>query len=242
LQIRIPIVKPPGWEEVQPLVHQMPVTFDERGIKETMTVKSHRWSQFVDSQRAKLRRELEELRLRQEQLDEEDPDAVDEDGDSFPDGSWQTPEQEEHTHREDVRELEQMVERMEDWKDLCRYSGKSISMASTRRGNEMKIHVLAFAEREDGAGVDFMRMDYRKSVEVQKQMGSSGGVIQTLRAILPFVREPRMDPDAREKQWVDLLRRPDVAKFAIALAFRNALESDGVVLEIHDGAIADGVA
>merc|ERR1719461_220655 len=67
---------------------------------------------------------------------------------------------------EDIGELEQMVDRMEDWKDLTRYAGKSIGMASTRRGNEMQIHVMAFAEREDSTGVDFMRLSYKKSVEV----------------------------------------------------------------------------
>jgi hypothetical protein len=235
-QIHIPIVKPPGWQEVQPLVHQMPVTFDERGIKETLTVKTHRWSHFVDRQKARLLREIDEMKRSgggwdgpEEEDDGDDPLSDGENG-AFPSST-----------RQDVRELEHMVERMEDWKDLSCYSGKSISMASTQRGNEMKIHVLAFAEREDGLGVDFMWLDYRKSAEVRtERQRAPGGMLRAARAVLPFLREPLgAAAEERERQWVDLLRRPDVAKFAIALAFKNALSSDGVHLEFCDGTLRE---
>ncbi|CAK0790123.1 unnamed protein product [Prorocentrum cordatum] len=237
-QIHIPIVKPPGWQEVQPLVHQMPVTFDERGIKESLTVKTHRWGIFVDRQKARLLREIDEMKMSgswddpEEEEEEDDGDSsfsADDNGmfPSSPRGAQQSRDPDgcgrsRPSRRQDIRELEHMVERMEDWKDLSRYSGKSISMASTQRGNEMKIHILAFAEREDGLGVDFMWLDYRKSVEVRSEkQRPPGGVLHAVWAALPFLREPRGDPEAREKRWVDLLRRPDVAKFAIALAFKS---------------------
>jgi len=132
-----------------------------------------------------------------------------------------------------------MVERMEDWKDLARYSGESISMASTQCGNEMKIHVLAFAEREDGAGVDFMRLSYNKSVEVRDQCPfiTRGHPVSialgyVLRTLSPSLRAPSPGvPETTREQWIQLLQRPDVAKFTIALAFRRALENDGIRLQ-----------
>merc|ERR1712106_490938 len=84
------------------------------------------------------------------------------------------PESEQAPLEDDVVELQGLVERMDDWKDLSRYSGKSISMASTWRGNEMKIHVLAFAEKEDASGVDFVRLSYKKSIEVRRRNGIKG--------------------------------------------------------------------
>jgi len=252
-QIHIPIVKPPGWQEVQPLVHQMPVTFDERGIKESLTVKTHRWGAFVDRQKARLLREINEMKLSggwDDPEEEEDGDShlTADDNCTFPSsprGAQQSRDPDGCgrsglSRRHDIRELEHMVERMEDWKDLSRYSGKSISMASTQRGNEMKIHILAFAEREDSLGVDFMWLDYRKSVEVRtEKQRPPGGILHAVWAALPFLREPRGDLEEREKRWVDLLRRPDVAKFAIALAFKNALSSDGVHLEFCDGSLRE---
>jgi len=238
LQITIPIVRPPGWHEVQPLFDGKAVTFDERGLKETMTVKASRWSSFVDRQRNKLEREVHEARgTLREQAKARSPEVCPDD----------------HHLEDDITELEQLIERMDDWKDLSRYSGKSISMASTRRGNEMKIHVVAFAEREDGIGVDFMRLCYRKSVEVRSRPGQAraaapavpsalGGSISafggSLRSLLPFLPWPQ-DEDARQEQFIQLLQRPDVAKFTIALAFRNALENDGVHFQFCDARLDD---
>merc|ERR1712217_570952 len=130
------------------------------------------------------------------------------------------------TSEDDITELEQMVARMDDWKDLSAYSGKSISMASTRRGNEMKIHVKAFAEREDGS-VDFMRLSYRKSVEVRGGISWTGSNVSrkshllgdTLRTILPFGRENNGEQPSEEK-YIQLLRHPDLAKYTIAFAYR----------------------
>merc|ERR1712151_368765 len=62
LQITIPILKPKGWREVQPLLDGKGVTFDERGVKETMTVKNSRWEAFVDRQKEKLKKEITEAR------------------------------------------------------------------------------------------------------------------------------------------------------------------------------------
>jgi len=144
----------------------------------------------------------------------------------------------------DIEELVQLVSRMDDWKDLCRYSGKSISMASTKYGNEMKIHVMAFAERDDATGVDFMRVSYKKSVEVQRSpifdIDSQSGWSSTLRMVLPFLWSPtHTDADKAKEQWVQLLQRPDVAKFTIALAFRAALANDGVLLKFCEADFND---
>merc|ERR1719273_2637571 len=102
-------------------------------------------------------------------------------------------------------------------------------MASTRRGNEMQIHVLAFAEREDNTGVDFMRLSYKKSVEVcapeTPPIGTPTLGNSMRHAILPWIRHVA---EECEDQWIRLLQRPDMAKFTIALAFQKALESDGV--------------
>merc|ERR1712183_590843 len=113
------------------------------------------WSSFVERQKAKLEKEIRQAREALQAINAVGTDLGADAGAGAP-----RPQSE-----EDVAELERTVERMDDWKDLTRYSGKSVSMATARRGNEMKIHVMAFAEREDGAGVDFMRLSYRKSVE-----------------------------------------------------------------------------
>lgn len=227
LRIEIPIVRPPGWSKVMPLVEEQAVTFDERGVKETMTVKSARWSDFVDRQKNKLEAEIAEVRKlaakRAEECSLSDWDREGA-GSCAAATDWE---------EDDIEELVKLVGRIDDWKDLCRYSGKSISMASTKYGNEMKIHVMAFAERDDGTGVDFMRVSYKKSVEVQRfptyEHSSWSG---TLRMVLPFLRPlPHTDVDKAKEHWVQLLQRPDMAKFTIALAFRAALESDGVLLK-----------
>jgi len=240
LRITIPIVKPSCWKDVQPLVDGKAVTFDERGWKETMTVRPHRWSSFVNRQKAKLEQDI--LELRQAASIQRSTGC---NSDPWEEQDWQngcaspTTTACAEASEDDIAELEEIVERMEDWKDLSRYSGKSISMASTHRGNEMKIHVLAFAEREDGGGVDFMRLSYKKSVEVRHQsnflppVGNRFTPLgRTLCNLLPSAfqgsREEIME------QRVRLLQRPDVAKFTIAMAFRNALASDGVHLQICD--------
>lgn len=235
LQIEIPIVKPPSWSKVMPLVEGCAMTFDERGVKETMTVRTSRWSDFVDRQKTKLELEIQDVRSliarRAEEGNLSDWDR---------EGAVSMADQDE----EDIEELVQLVSRMDDWKDLCRYSGKSISMASTKYGNEMKIHVMAFAERDDATGVDFMRVSYKKSVEVQRSpmfdVGNQSGWSSTLRMVLPFLWSPtHTDADKAKEQWVQLLQRPDVAKFTIALAFRAALANDGVFLKFCEAGFND---
>jgi len=194
---------------VERLVHKMPVTFDERGRKETMIVKSSRWAGFVDRQRSKLRREVDHIRKSDCQL----------------------------TADQDVSELVRMIDCMEDWKDLSRYSGKSINMASTQRGNEMKIHVMAFAERKDAddTSVDFMRLSFSKSVEVPL-LRAGNNMVERVLTFLPGLALAK----EREERWISLLGRPDVAKFTIALAFQGALASDGVHLQFCEAKLQKG--
>jgi len=221
LQITIPVVKPPGWQEVQPVVHQMPVTFDERGVKEAMTVKQQHWPSFVERQRAKLQKEVAKAKFQ----------TVDDDYDDY------------EIDEDQVQELEQMISSMEDWKDLTHYCGKSVGMASTRRGNVMKLHVVAFAQRDDGLGIDFMRVCYKKSVEVQDRPADESypllGVHRAIRCILPMVIGPEEAHRKVEEKWLSLLQRPDVAKYAIALAFAGALQLDGVNIQFCDGGLTD---
>jgi len=218
LSITIPIIRPPGWDEIDRLLQKMPLAFDERGAREAMTVRLESWGSFVDRQKSKLEGELN--------------DAVQNELAELMGGT--------ESRGEDVAELKAMLECMEDWKDLTRFSGKSMSMASTRRGQYMKIHVVAFAEREDKTGIDFMRLSYRKSVELCRptrtgthRRGTSwsrplGGLLDTVLGHAGYYK-----PGERynEGQWLELIRRPDVAKYVIALAFEKALEADGVRLE-----------
>jgi hypothetical protein len=190
LRITVPIVKPPRWTEVERHLQHIPVHFDERGLKETMTVKPHRWNAFVMRQRAKLQAKLQNAIASGKVKDD------------------------------DVRELQSIVDRMVDWQDLAKYSGKNISMSSTRQGNEMRIHVMAFAERDDGQGVDFMRLEYKKSVDVVT------GDAETAKTV--------------ESRWIQLMQQPDIAKFTIALAFRQALETEGIDLEFCDAEVELG--
>lgn len=243
LQITIPIVKPPGWQEVLPLVHAMPVTFDEKGVKEAMTVKTSKWGTFVDRQRHQLEKEIKDLRHRIAASAAAKAVAKAMAARSGEEPEPEIGDSEEPMCEDDIAELEQVVERMADWKDLSRYSGKSISMASTCRGNEMKIHVMAFAERDDGTGVDFMRLAYKKSVEVRPNAGVNQGILhqlgQTLRAAAGFLapsgdQSEDSSDKGRQQKWVELLQQPDVAKFAIALAFKDALEDDGIRLSFSE--------
>lgn len=237
IHITIPIVIPPGAKEVQPLIDGNAVIFDERGLKETMTVRLSKWEAFVDRQKAKLEKEIADFREAQARGEvgiRTSPRLL---RPESAQGSGKMHEMSE----DDISELEQLVGRMGDWKDLSRYSGRSVSMASTRQGNEMKIHVVAFAEREDGTGVDFMRLAYKKSVEIREtmqpeevkslaySMGRSLG--QSLLSVIPFLRHRGGVTEQMKQRWVELLHRPDVAKFTIALAFRNALENDGIHLQ-----------
>eukprot|EP00929_Paragymnodinium_shiwhaense_P032071 TRINITY_DN17850_c0_g2_i3.p1 TRINITY_DN17850_c0_g2~~TRINITY_DN17850_c0_g2_i3.p1 ORF type:complete len:179 (-),score=48.65 TRINITY_DN17850_c0_g2_i3:172-708(-) len=131
---------------------------------------------------------------------------------------------------EDIAELQRIADSMDDWKDLAKYSGRTISMASTQRGNEMKIHVMAFAEREDGRGVDFVRLSYKKSVSVRRDL-SLPGVPVALRSLLPACIP---GSSAKEERWIQLLQQPDIAKFTIALVFRSALANEGIHLQFCD--------
>lgn len=232
LRITVPIVKPPGWREVQPLVMRMPVTFDERGTKETMTVKSANWERFVDRQKSKIQNEILEAMENAAKEAASVPEAAAADaGAGGPSRS---------KPQEDLAELEEMINCMDDWKDLSRYSGKSVSMATTLKGNEMRIHVMAFAEREDGAGVDFMRLSYKKSVEVRSSSRKdlADTIASALRRALPFLAPAEGSPEA-EEQCIRLLQRPDVAKYTIALAFRDALEDDGIRIAFSEARMDD---
>merc|ERR1712178_354253 len=198
---------------------------------ETMTVKASRWDAFVDRQKEKLINEVQEMQAARARDLHRLEDA---------DGDSEEPESEQAPLEDDVAELQSLVDRMDDWKDLSRYSGKSISMASTWRGNEMRTHVLAFAEKAGGYDVDFMRLSYKKSIEVRAD-GAAEGPAVTLASVLPRCSDERLSHgsganalDTSEAQWIELLKQPDIAKFAIALAFRDSLERDGVHLEFCD--------
>eukprot|EP00929_Paragymnodinium_shiwhaense_P032070 TRINITY_DN17850_c0_g2_i2.p1 TRINITY_DN17850_c0_g2~~TRINITY_DN17850_c0_g2_i2.p1 ORF type:complete len:611 (-),score=121.95 TRINITY_DN17850_c0_g2_i2:172-1950(-) len=244
MNVTIPILKPPGWQEVQALAHRMPVTFDERGTKEMMTVKPRRWDDFVDKQKAKLLKEIDELLAERAELAGQDQQmsesskeraecAEDSDDDcSDSSGAEDDPLEtdELRTLDEDIAELQRIADSMDDWKDLAKYSGRTISMASTQRGNEMKIHVMAFAEREDGRGVDFVRLSYKKSVSVRRDL-SLPGVPVALRSLLPACIP---GSSAKEERWIQLLQQPDIAKFTIALVFRSALANEGIHLQFCD--------
>merc|ERR1712150_23349 len=128
------------------------VTFDDKGWREALTVRSCAWDSFVDRQRAKLRKEISTSKASGAPR-------------SRPGGSESSCSLSSDNIEgaanvlvpSEVSELESLVDSMQDWKDLTRYSGKSVSMASTVQRNEMKIHVVAFVVREDGRAVDFMR-------------------------------------------------------------------------------------
>jgi len=239
LCIEIPVVKPMSWSNVE--VEGSAVTFDERGVKETMTVRSDRWSDFVDRQKRKIEKEIQEAKDRSNKRLSQEVDAENADQDVARGSSLVACDSE----QDDIEELVQLVERMDDWKDLSRYSGKSISMASTKRGNEMKINVMAFAEREDGGGIDFTRICYKKSVEVDTSVyldrssnPGARGFQTTLGFVLPLLGMGNPQESSMERS-MRLLQRPDVAKFAIALAFRNALANDGVYLKFCEASFDD---
>jgi len=218
VHITVPILRPMTWQDVEPFLKNRALTFDERGIKETMTVEADRWSMFVERQRKRLRQELVSARRHRHR------DALLARGNVMED---------------DLVELEMLLERMEDWKDLRRYAGKSIGMAAARCGAEMHLLVLAFEQRADCAGIDFVRLAYRKSVEVRNQQPllagrPSSAAWALINAMIPCLMAPASITEKQLEQWVELLQRPDVAKFVIALFFRSALASDGVHFEFCD--------
>merc|ERR1719361_1577023 len=49
---------------MQSLVDSKRISFDERGMKETMTVRGSRWAAFVDRQKRSLEQELRRAQLR----------------------------------------------------------------------------------------------------------------------------------------------------------------------------------
>jgi len=225
VHITVPIVRPAVCQEVQSLFKRRALTFDERGIKETMTVRTARWSTFVDRQCERLRQELGGAGCHPQRA---------------------TPLAGGDLVEEDVEELEQLLERMEDWKDLKRYAGTSMGMAAAYRGGEMHIRVLAFEEHTDHTGIDFIRLAYRKSVEVRNWLPSPAkrprsAASGLLSAVLPCLMASAGITEKQLEQWAELLQRPDVAKFAIALMFRSALESDGLHLDFCDPQPSDEV-
>jgi len=208
LGVRIPIVRPACWKELQPIMAGQSIVFDERGWKEAMTVRGSAWASFVDRQCAKLQREIQDIKVAA--------------------GAGGTTEA-----VEELAELEGLLESMADWKELSRFSGKSVTMTSTSRGSEMKIHVLAFTEREDGGGVDFMRLCYRKSSEVcqdvlLEECRRNPDLEKVLRGIMPT--STPQDVAEVVGHTSKLLERPDIAKYVIAVAFQAALASEGVQL------------
>jgi len=66
---------------------------------------------------------------------------------------------------------------------------------------------------------------------------------RTLRTIMPCLSTPSGIADdvseSLKEQWVELLQRPDVAKFTIALAFRNALQTDGIHFQFCEAKLND---
>jgi len=137
-------------------------------------------------------------------------------------------------HSEYVADLQGLIHSVEDWKDLANYGGRSVSMASTQRGNEMHIHVMAFAERADGRGVEFTRVNYKKVVELRVGANAGGAEDSAhLKSRHPFLDARELPSEARER-CLDLLQRPDIAKYTIALAFQEALAEDGIILEFTE--------
>jgi len=214
LRINIPVVRPHCWSEVRPIVECGVVAFDESDWKEIMTVRYSRWASFVDRQREGIERELGDLRR----------------------GSGGSGDSTSSSIEDGTTDLERLLASMGDWKDVSRFSGRSVSMASTQRGSEMRLHVVAFVERADESGIDFMRISYRKMVEVPRRADFAAERRDVSADHSPLSGgQPGLicmgDPWGHK---VQLLRRPDVARFAIALAFREALARDGLHLDICD--------
>merc|ERR1719265_2317109 len=201
-----------------------------------MTVKSSRWGSFVDRQLVQLVKEIQEMQNHAAAAAAER--AVARAMASKVGESSEKPENSTHHVQEDLTELEHLVDRIADWKDLSLYCGKSISMATTSRGNEMKIFVMAFAEREDGGGIDFMRVSYSKVVEVRPDAllpaGNMKQIGRSLTAVMPFLAPNFSKNEEQDQQWVQLMQRPDIAKFIIALAFKDALEDDGIKMSFSE--------
>jgi len=208
LSVRIPIVRPACWKDLQHVTAGRVLTFDERGWKDVMTVHGGAWANFVERQRAKLDKEISDMKR-----------GVNGD-----------------VHvSEELSELQTLLESMADWKDLTRFSGKSITMATTLKGNEMKIHVFAFAKREDSNDIDFMRLCYKKSAEVSRarlldESSRNPALAVALHSMMP---SPSSHDEAVDN-CLRLLQRPDIAKYVIALAFQGALQSEGVHLHFCD--------
>lgn len=229
LLARIAIVKPACWNDVQAIIASKAVTFDERGWKEAMTVRSSAWSSFVDRQRVKLQREIQEIKQRASSPSIQTTSSASPALSSVSAGG-----------SAEVSELEGLVESMEDWKEMTRYSGKSISMASTIQGSDMHIHVLAFGLREDGASIDFVRLSCTKSVEVcqtslLEEASQNTELEQALRNLLPSSSGGKDVLKEAAMACMRLLQRPDVAKYAISSAFCESLENDGVHLHFCRG-------
>lgn len=252
--ITIPIVKPLCWDEVGALLvpcsgcsrscgtggcgGRLPalVTFDERGLREAMTVKRDRWESFVERQKEQLANDIQRMRERRRQRSSRSEVTCSNSSGSSSDGSNGLPDGAMGKPKEDLAELEQMLRRMEVWKDLGQYAGKTIDMACTERGSELRLHVVAFSERQDGTGVDFVRLSYKKSLEVRRRgdpdkRPAGCWLPKPLGDLLPLSCS-RLG--SAEEHYVHLFRRPDVAKFAIAVTFREALAQDGVHLVLFE--------
>merc|ERR1740138_634470 len=105
-------MKPPSWQEVQDLARRMPVTFDERGVKEVMTVKMNRWQSFVDSQREKLEKEIRVMQDAKEAERSQQDDKNTASAQKPHTSLVQEPEQEQEPLDDDIAELQRMVDRM----------------------------------------------------------------------------------------------------------------------------------
>lgn len=139
------------------------------------------------------------------------------------------------SHEDEFVDIEHMVSRMEDWKDLRRYAGRAISMVPTQRAHEMRIHVTAFAQQADGGDIDFVQVSYRKAVVLR---AGAPRPRFGLAELVPFL-DSQVVADTPEELWEHLAKQPDVAKFAIALVFRKALACDGIHLIFCDRSLND---
>lgn len=135
-------------------------------------------------------------------------------------------------HEEDLddenhmREMQQILNSMEDWKDLKRYTGRIVSLTPTSSGGSLKIHTVAFAERVGADGVkviDFVSLFTRKMVKMSGQVGKPRSSFSFFNFFGSAGQAENL-----ESRPAQLLKRPDVAKFMIAFYFRRSLASDGV--------------
>lgn len=206
------VAEPPDWQELLPCIHDMPVLFrEDDGVKQAESLRVSAWYPFVELQRKRLGKEIKDLRDAGAASAAAKAVAA-----AMAAKSHRTPPPQEatgvETFEDDIADLEKALERTSDWSELSRYCSTKVRVVPTGRGSILKFHTVAFAMTEDGAGVDFIRLAYRKSVQVLPGLGNDRG----------------------RKERIRLLQRPDVAKYVIALAFRDAFADDGIRLSFEN--------